>query len=201
MRKIICVLLVLTTLFSLSAEVTVPNIPTISIDEAMNLEEGFVIISETWCPYCVCFYPIISEIIQTKDIKNIYLSSVDSIKTVYSLNSNNELIQTREGTPKYFEALKWAEPILEDYILEDKNGVEHFVGEKRFYMPCIIKVKEKRAIQRWSVANMPDATLSDTKQWSAKQNEECKATLLAFLVDEVRNDLLVKFFLSIIEQL
>lgn len=117
----------------------------------INNNESFVVyFGFSECPWCRSILESLLESAKEYNIDNIYYVDVKNIRDVYSLNENNELVRTTEGTDSYYTLLNKLANVLDDYKplkyeLKQKNKKKKVItveiGEKRIYAPNVVLVK------------------------------------------------------------
>lgn len=133
--------------------VTIPEINpfiysnTKDIIEKINNKENFVIyFGFSKCSYCRNILPILIDVSQYLELDKIYYVDIFDIRDMMIINDNNELEITKEGTMEYKKLLEILDNVLEEYILEDKNGNTISTNKKRIIAPSVVTVVEGEVI-------------------------------------------------------
>lgn len=117
------------------------------IDMMDDDETFYVYFGSKFCPWCRSVIEKAIEVAKDEGIDKIYYIDIwddegnEILRDKYIIDANNELKQIIKGTDTYYEILDRFDNILSDYSLEDKNGNEVDVGEKRIYAPNFVYVK------------------------------------------------------------
>lgn len=98
------------------------------------------------CPWCRSVLPTLMEASEYLEVDKIYYIDISDIRNTMTINSDNEIETTKEGTEGYYELLEVLDDVLEDYTLIDKDDNKVSTGEKRIYAPNIVTVVEGEVI-------------------------------------------------------
>lgn len=113
----------------------------------INNKETFVIyFGFNSCPWCRSVLPTLMEVSEYLEVEKIYYVDVQNIRNTLSLNDDNEVETTKEGTKEYHELVELLFDVLDDYTLTDKEGNEIETGKKRIYAPNVVTVVEGEVI-------------------------------------------------------
>ena len=113
----------------------------------INNKETFVVyFGFNSCPWCRSVLPTLIEVSEYLEVETIYYVDVLEIRNTLSLNDDNEIETTKEGTKEYNELVELLSNVLEDYTLTDKEDNEVENGEKRIYATNVVTVVEGEVI-------------------------------------------------------
>lgn len=113
-------------------------------------KETFIVyFGANWCPWCRSLLNTAIDEAKANGIKKIYYVNVregtdekNDIRDIYSLDENNEVYLSHEGTEAYHKFLEYANNVLKDY---KSHGVE-VENTKRVGAPNFILFKDGKAI-------------------------------------------------------
>ena len=113
----------------------------------MNNKESFVVyFGFAKCPWC---RSIMEELIKASNdskVKTLYYVDILKIRDVKELKDGN-VSELTAGDENYMELIKLMDNVLDEYTLEDEDGKEVKVGEKRIYAPNVVAVTEGKAVK------------------------------------------------------
>ena len=92
------------------------------------------------CPWCRSIISTLIEVADDLEIATIYYVDVREIRDTKEIDSNGNIVTTKEGTADYYKLLDKLENVLDDYTITDKDGIEVSANEKRIYAPNIVVV-------------------------------------------------------------
>ena len=159
----------------------------VSPEEAIKVQNGFIYFSANWCPHCRNFIGILLDVAKELNMDNLYYSSAEDIKTQWELDENNKPVITKEAGEHYYELLDWLAPVIADYTLTDSEGNAVPTGEKRIYMPSLIKVVDGVPVMRWGLGNarsegyIPNADAH--APWTEEQKTSVRNSIIALFTE------------------
>ena len=113
----------------------------------MNNKESFVVyFGFAKCPWC---RSIMEELIKASNdskVKTLYYVDILKIRDVKELK-DGKVSELTAGDENYMELIKLMDNVLDEYTLEDEDGKEVKVGEKRIYAPNVVAVTEGKAVK------------------------------------------------------
>ena len=120
------------------------------VNKLIKHKETFIVyFGANWCPWCRSLLPTAIEEAKANGIKKIYYVNVregtdeeNDIRDIYSLDENNEVYLSHEGTEAYHEFLDTAKGVLRDY---NSHGVK-VENTKRVGAPNFILFKDGKAV-------------------------------------------------------
>ena len=92
------------------------------------------------CPWCRSVVPNLISVANVLGIDTIYYVDVKDIRDTMELDSDGNIITSKEGIDSYYELLNRLDSVLDDYTLTDKDGNVVDTNEKRIYAPNIVAV-------------------------------------------------------------
>lgn len=92
------------------------------------------------CPRCRSIISTLIEVANDLDIDTIYYVDVREIRDTKEMDSNGNIVTTKEGAADYYKLLDKLEDVLDDYTITDKDGIEVSANEKRIYAPNIVAI-------------------------------------------------------------
>lgn len=92
------------------------------------------------CPWCRSVISTLIEVADDLEIDTIYYVDVKDIRDIKEIDSNGNIVTTKEGTDDYYKLLDKLENVLDDYTITDKDGIEVSANEKRIYAPNIVAI-------------------------------------------------------------
>ncbi len=121
-----------------------------------NGESFIVYFGANWCPWCRCVIPFFIEECARNKISKVYYVDVrpdndmdKDIRDEYSLDDNNEVYLSQQGTRGYHEFIKMASDVLDDYSRGKITSLDGtpFEGAKRVGAPNFIVIENGKAIR------------------------------------------------------
>ena len=120
------------------------------VNKLIKHKESFIVyFGANWCPWCRSLLPTAIEEAKANGIKKIYYVNVregtdedNDIRDIYSLDENDEVYLSHEGTDAYHEFLDAAKGVLRDY---NSHGVK-VENTKRVGAPNFILFKDGKAV-------------------------------------------------------
>ena len=124
----------------------------------------YIYFGANWCPWCRSILPSLIEVAKENDIDKIYYVDITDIRDEYkSVGNIPEL--SKEGTKSYYKLIKKLNNVLDDYTITVDNDEQIKIGEKRIYVPLIIKIENGKATKSESgisdLQNDPYMKLND----------------------------------------
>ena len=152
-----------------------------------NKETFYVYFGSRLCPWCRSVLEMADKVSRENEIEKIYYIDIwddegnEILRDKYTINDDNELEVSFEGTESYKKLLEYFDDLLSDYTLVDNDGKAVETNEKRIYAPNFVYVKDGKAIRL-------------TERISQKQNDSREELTEEMLKDE--EELFNKFFVS-----
>lgn len=87
------------------------------------------------CPWCRSVIPTLIKVSQDMNIDTIYYVDVKNIRDTMEITENGDFKTTTQGSEGYYNLLKSLNPILNDYVITDKDGNKIKTGTKRISAP------------------------------------------------------------------
>ena len=122
------------------------------IEKIDNKESFYVYFGSNKCPWCRSVIEQATKWAKEHDVSKVYYVEIwdedgnEILRDKYTLNSDNKLEKTIDGTEAYYQLLERFDSLLEDYTLKDKNGKTVNVNEKRIFAPNFVYVKDGQAL-------------------------------------------------------
>lgn len=121
----------------------------IDMKEAVELiqnDSGVFYFGFPECPWCRNAVPVLLQAADSTDIDKIYYINMSDKRDIRELDEDGNVVTTQEGSDGYSELIKVLDSILLDYTIEDKDGNEISLGEKRVYVPLVVFVKDGKIV-------------------------------------------------------
>lgn len=118
-------------------------------EEIVNILEnktGIIYLGFPGCPWCRNMVGVLASAAKAKELSTIYYLDIKGIRDTYKLDSNNKLVQEKEGSASYYKMLKILDKYLDDYVLTTKDGKSVNTKEKRILAPSVIAVKDGKVV-------------------------------------------------------
>ena len=135
----------------ITREVNIPKDNPIKYSSAkeivkmMDNKESFVVyFGFSEYPWCRSIVENLITAAKNKNIDTVYYVDVQNIRDVVEL-VDGKMKTTDKGNKDYLTLIKKLDNVLSDYTLEDEDGNEVKVGEKRIYAPNIVSVVNGKA--------------------------------------------------------
>lgn len=120
------------------------RIKYIDIDETLEiLDNGYGVIYFGYptCIYCRNAIQVLIDTVKETELEYIYYLDISKIWNVKELDENGNVIEVQEANDKYSDLLNaLGEEFLSDYVIEDKEGKEINLSEKRVEIPLVVFV-------------------------------------------------------------
>ena len=118
------------------------------IVEMIDNNETFVVyFGFASCPWCRSILEEMTKAAKDLNIDKIYYVDVLDIRDIQEINSDNNIVSTKEGTEGYNELVKRIGDVLSDYTLTTSEGESINLGVKRIYAPNVVVVSNGKAIK------------------------------------------------------
>ena len=118
------------------------------ISKLIDDEESFyVLFGYASCPWTRSMIEEMFKAAEDNDVDTIYYVDVSDIRDIKEVDSDGNINTTKDGDKYYMRLLEQLDGVLEEYKIEDEDGNEISVGEKRIYTPNVIAVKDGKAEQ------------------------------------------------------
>ena len=118
------------------------------IVEMIDNNETFVVyFGFASCPWCRSILEEMTKAAKDLNIDKIYYVDVLDIRDIQEINSDNNIVTTKEGTEGYNELVKRIGDVLSDYTLTTSEGESINLGVKRIYAPNVVVVSNGKAIK------------------------------------------------------
>ena len=98
------------------------------------------------CPWCRANIESMLSAARDNGIEEIYYVDVYDVRDTYVLKEGNKIVREKEANSEYYQLLDRLEDVLEDYILQDSDGNEVNINEKRIYAPNVIAIQNGNAV-------------------------------------------------------
>lgn len=98
------------------------------------------------CPWCRNAVPMLLQAADNTDIDKIYYINMYDKRDIRELDEDGNVVTTQEGSDGYSELTEVLDSILLDYTIEDEDGNEISLGEKRVYVPLVVFVKDGKIV-------------------------------------------------------
>lgn len=118
------------------------------VDMIKNKETFVVYFGFAKCPWCRSVLPSLLEVSKDLGLDKLYYVDVSEIRDTLEVNDDNEVVTTKEGSEAYHELLKLLDSVLDDYMLEGKDGEEVNAYEKRIFAPNVVSVVKGEAKEK-----------------------------------------------------
>jgi len=113
--------------------------------DVLKKDKAVIYVGAGWCPWCRNAVPVLFEVAEEYDVKEIYYLNLDDEKSAYEV-VDGELVNTTKGSEDYYKLLDALKSYLNDYTLKGEDGEELDTGEKRIYMPYVIGIKNGKVV-------------------------------------------------------
>ena len=111
-----------------------------------NKESFIVYFGFASCPWCRSMVANLIEAAENTNTKVIYYVDVLNIRDTLTLDENNKIITSKEGTTGYMKLLELIGNVLSKYTIQDSEGNVVKKKKKRIYAPNVVVIKEGKAI-------------------------------------------------------
>lgn len=98
------------------------------------------------CPWCRTMIPILLKAAGNTNLGEVNYVDIKNIRDQLTLDDNDKVVVTDEGTNGYKEILKVLDSVLDPYYLKNKDGKNIDTKEKRLYAPTVVVVKEGKIL-------------------------------------------------------
>ena len=114
-------------------------------DEIVKFMEqgtGVIYFGFSSCPWCRTMIPLLLKAAESTSLGEINYVDIQHIRDRLTLDENDQIVVTDEGTNGYQEILKKLDSVLEPYYLTNSKGKKIDTKEKRLYAPTVITIKD-----------------------------------------------------------
>lgn len=121
----------------------------LSDDEAvkkMKEGSGLFYFGFSSCPWCRSMIPVLLKAASNTNLGEINYIDIKNIRDQLTLDDNDKVVVTDEGTNGYQELLQVMDSVLEPYYLKNKEGKNIDTKEKRLYAPTVVVVKDGKIL-------------------------------------------------------
>lgn len=108
--------------------------------DILNGGTGVIYFGYPQCPWCRNAVPVLLQAAFSTDLGYVYYVNMYDERDTMEINSEGEVVTTKEASSDYYELLEALDSILLDYTIEDDSGSEVSLGEKRIYVPLVVFV-------------------------------------------------------------
>ncbi|MCI8394279.1 MAG: hypothetical protein HFH86_02205 [Bacilli bacterium] len=98
------------------------------------------------CPWCRTMVPYLLQAADNTNLGEIIYVDIKNIRTEFTLDENDTVIVTKEGTNGYHGILKKLDSVLEPYYLTNKKNKKIDTFEKRLFAPTVIALKKGKVV-------------------------------------------------------
>ncbi len=102
---------------------------------------GIIYFGFSSCPWCRTAIPMLMKAAESTSLGEINYVDIKNIRDSLTLDDNDQVVVSAEGTNGYKEILKKLDKVLDPYYLISKNGKQIDTKEKRLYAPTVIAIK------------------------------------------------------------
>lgn len=118
------------------------------IVEMIDNNETFIVyFGFASCPWCRSILEEMERAAKDQNITKIYYVDVLDIRDVQEINSEGNIVTTKEGTEGYHRLVEKIGDVLSEYTLTDSEGESINLGVKRIYAPNVVVVSNGKAIE------------------------------------------------------
>lgn len=121
----------------------------LSDDEAvkkMKEGSGLFYFGFSSCPWCRSMIPVLLKAASNTNLGEINYIDIKNIRDQLTLDDDDKVVVTDEGTNGYQELLRVMDSVLEPYYLKNKEGKNIDTKEKRLYAPTVVVVKDGKIL-------------------------------------------------------
>lgn len=115
------------------------------IDKLMEDGTGIIYFGYPKCPWCRTAVPALLHAADDAGIDTIYYMDMTNERSSYVIE-DGELIEEKKGTEEYYQLLNIFSAFLDNYIIQDEDGNDYFVGEQRIYVPLVFFIRDGEVI-------------------------------------------------------
>lgn len=116
-----------------------------NLDEVIEILQegtGVIYLGYPECPWCRNAISVLLSAADSTSLEDIYYVNMYDVRDKKELDEDNNIVTTVEAQDGYYELLDELSDILDDYILNDKQGNSYNTGEKRIYVPTVLFVRD-----------------------------------------------------------
>lgn len=121
------------------------------INEVIRNGTGVILFGFPECPWCRNAIPVLNDVAEQENIKQIYYLNVRELRDVKKLDASGKVVTEKEGAEGYAELLE----LLYDHI-DDYEGLND-PTIKRLYVPAVVFVKNGE-VQLYHVSTVESQT-------------------------------------------
>ena len=123
------------------------------VDKIEKKDTFYVYFGSSLCPWCRSVIEKAMEVANANGIKEVYYvdfwdkDGKELYRDKYTIDDNGNLVKDIEGSEEYYKLLSQLDSVLEEYTIENKDGEEIDVNEKRIYLPNFIYIAKGKPIR------------------------------------------------------
>lgn len=149
--------------------------------EAAVLSNGLLYFGQPSCPYCRNAAPVLLQLAAQRGITVSYVAT-ETWRDTYVLK-DGQPVRESAGGPGYEACLYRYADYLQDYTLEGEDGQQVPVGEKRIYVPLLVRIVNGKVVGTWSTDSVDPSLLPQDKYelWNDDQRAAVMQSMAAHL--------------------
>ena len=123
------------------------------VDKIEKKDTFYVYFGSSLCPWCRSVIEKAMEVANANGIEEVYYvdfwdkDGKELYRDKYTIDDNGNLVKDIEGSEEYYKLLSQLDSVLEEYTIENKDGEEIDVNEKRIYLPNFIYIAKGKPIR------------------------------------------------------
>lgn len=123
------------------------------VDKIEKKDTFYVYFGSSLCPWCRSVIEKAMEVANANGIEEVYYvdfwdkDGKELYRDKYTIDDNGNLVKDIEGSEEYYKLLSQLDSVLEEYTIENKDGEEINVNEKRIYLPNFIYIAKGKPIR------------------------------------------------------
>ena len=160
-----------------------------TLDEARDFlvnETGLIYFGMPECPWCRGVTPTLFEEVKKSSLKNILYVDVKDLRNTYSI-VDDKPVETKKASQAYYDILSILDKYLDNYKVQDDDGVEHVLQEKRLYVPMVVAVREGKVVDAHIGSVDLNSSQTPYDELSAVQKSEL-SIIFNRLIDSLSKD-------------
>lgn len=160
-----------------------------TLDEARDFlvnETGLIYFGMPECPWCRGVIPTLFEEVKKSSLKNILYVDVKDLRNTYSI-VDDKPVETKKASQAYYDILSILDKYLDNYKVQDDDGVEHVLQEKRLYVPMVVAVREGKVVDAHIGSVDLNSSQTPYDELSAVQKSEL-SIIFNRLIDSLSKD-------------
>ncbi len=160
-----------------------------TLDEARDFlvnETGLIYFGMPECPWCRGMIPTLFEEVKKSSLKNILYVDVKDLRNTYSI-VDDKPVETKKASQAYYDILSILDKYLDNYKVQDDDGVEHVLQEKRLYVPMVVAVREGKVVDAHIGSVDLNSSQTPYDELSAVQKSEL-SIIFNRLIDSLSKD-------------